>query len=86
MKTFKQKDKFFSNSIIVLVFILGLFIAYLFSFVFADIKTKNSSNIETLNKAGLTRINSLLDQRKDVDTNGKPDIDSVDIGNEEPFR
>ncbi len=86
MKTFKQKDKYFETTIKVLVFVLGIFISYLFSFVFAGQTTNVASNIETLDKATLNQITSGLTERQDVDTNGKPNLNNINFGNEEPFR
>lgn len=82
----KQKDKLMQIVKILLTILFGVFVLYLLSFlVINDDIDKINSTIPTLDTTKLDSVVSKINERQDVQTDGKPDISKFNFGNSEPF-
>jgi hypothetical protein len=82
----KQEDKIMKLiKISLLALFAGLFI-YLCEFLIREPAVEEiESDIPSLNVSRLNAVSDKINQRQDAQTNGKPNINKFDFGNQEPF-
>lgn len=80
------KDKYLKVLMTCFLVVLFGYTLFLLSGVLVPVKSIKTSNVPTLNKEKLVRIDSLMNSRQDINTNGKPDTTGFSYENEEPFR
>lgn len=85
MKTDFENNKYYSLGKYLTIFIGFCFLLYLLLFAAVSGRSVKSSSIPVLDKSRLERVSDKLNQRQDVNTQGKPDITKFDFGKNEPF-
>jgi hypothetical protein len=81
-----NKDRFIQIllSVLILCFIL-IFINLTSWLLIPTEKLFDNTNIQPLNISSLEFVVDKMNQRQDINTNGKPNTDKFNFGNQEPF-
>ncbi len=85
MRKDETKEIYFKWILGVTCILLLAFLMYLYSFYLIKLDVNKNTNIPSLNVSQINSLKEKISSRKDIDTQGKPNLSTFSFGNPEPF-